>query len=182
MTTTTVTALNISQVSTEAKKVDAITKPISHVNLYLNIIIRSLYSTIWFVFYILRQIPFNARWISSNARKMPSDARKMLPDARKMLSDARWMQSNARKMLSDARKMVSNARKMLPNARKMLFNARSVVKTAFLSQFNYVIHNVSSLHFNLEFVNYHKFKIHIYIYRISFSRTHTYWFQSNYFN
>ena len=46
----------------------------------------------------------------------------------------------------------------------------------------YVNCNTQGIHFDFEFINYHKLKTKIYIYKIVFDRMHKYWSEADYFS
>jgi hypothetical protein len=46
----------------------------------------------------------------------------------------------------------------------------------------WVINNIRGNHYNNEFVNYHRLKIKIYLFIITFDRSHKYWCESDYFS
>ena len=46
----------------------------------------------------------------------------------------------------------------------------------------YFIYNVKGLHFNLAFINYNKYRVHLIIFKLLFNRKHQYWAESDYFS
>ena len=182
MTTSATYVRNILKSRIELKLRGVITKPISHSKSFK--IPKKLHeagATLQSTSAALQSI--NAALQSTNATLQSANATLLSTNTTLQLGNATLMSSITTLMSSNTTLHLGNA--TLHSLFVGLYLILSKLNPSIIHQIiniKYFIYNVKGLHFNLAFINYNKYRVHLIIFKLLFNRKHQYWAESDYFS